>query len=212
MRGLCLGILWLVLAAGLSAQGRTPPVTVSAASSLGRVLEAIAAQYLAKTGEPVALNVAASNTLARQIRAGAPVDLFLSADEQQMDTVAEQLVDGTRIALLTNQLAVAVPADRPVTLRVARDLLGASVRRVAVGDPDAVPVGVYARAYLDKLGLWAALRPKLVPVGSARLALSAVEQGAADAAIVYRTDVADSRRARLAYVVPVAATTSSFRA
>jgi molybdate transport system substrate-binding protein len=150
----------------------------------------------------VVLNLGASNTLARQIRAGARVDLFISADEAQMDTVAAEVVPGTRIDLLGNQLAVAIPDDRPAGITSAHDLTSASVRRIAIGDPAAVPAGVYARLYLEKLGLWSRLQPRLVPSGSVRLALAAVEGGAADAAIVYRTDIAASGRVREAFVVP----------
>ncbi len=191
------------LTASPAAQGTAGTVVVSAASSLAQVMDRVARQYEARHPDRVSLNVGASNTLARQIRAGARVDVFLSADEAQMDAVQDVLVPGTRTPLLGNQLAIAVPSDRAESVRSVRDLATAGVRRVAIGDPDAVPVGVYARAYLQRIGLWEALRPKLVPVGSARLALSAVEHGAADAAILYRTDLSGSRAARLAYLVPV---------
>jgi molybdate transport system substrate-binding protein len=198
-------LLGTVAVAGPEAGGGAEPtVVVSAASSLAGVLEDVARRYESRHGEGVALNAGASNTLARQIRAGARVDVFVSADEAQMDAVAELLVPGSRARLLSNQLAIAVPSDRGHHIRSARDLLAAGVRRVAIGDPGAVPVGVYAKVYLQRLGLWTSLLPKTVPVGSARLALSAVEQGAVDAAIVYRTDLAGSRRTRLAYLVPLA--------
>jgi molybdate transport system substrate-binding protein len=208
MRGVVFVLVWWLVwygaAASLSAQGpRASTVTVSAASSLASVLDEVARRYESEYRERVAVNVGGSNTLARQIRAGAKVDVFVSADEVQMDAVAEYLAPGTRVRLLANQLAIAVPTDRARPVGSARDLVAASVRRVAIGDPDAVPVGVYAKAYLQRLGLWAALLPKVVPVGSSRLALSAVEHGAVDAAIVYQTDLAGSRRARAAYRVPL---------
>jgi len=151
----------------------------------------------------VVLNLAASNVLARQIRAGARVDVFVSADEAQMDAVASDLVPGTRVDLLSNQLAIAVPDDRPVRMSSARDLTASSIRRVAIGDPSAVPAGVYARMYLEAAGLWTVLQPKLVPSGSVRLALAAVESGGADAAIVYRTDIPSAGRVRQGFVVPL---------
>ena len=179
-------------------------VLVSAAASLANVMEPIARAYEKRTGVRVVVNTGASNTLARQIAAGAAVDLFVSADEAQVDAVQRDIVAGTRVDLLSNQLAVAVPADRPRTLRSARDLTDPSFKRIAMGDPAAVPAGIYAKAYLEKLGIWAAVSAKLVPSASVRLALAAVENGAADAAIVYRTDIATTRRASLALSVPIA--------
>lgn len=176
---------------------------MSAASSLAGVLEELANYHTQDGGDRVILNLAASNTLARQIEAGAPVDLFLSADQAQIKAVDQWLVPGTRVELLLNNLAVAVPNDRPQHLASLADLADPIMRTVAIGDPDAVPVGVYARQYLQALGLWKTLLGKLVPSGSARLALAAVERGAVDAAIVYRTDLAMTKRAIEAYVVPI---------
>src|SRR5688500_4127277 len=201
-RAWCLaGLAAAILVAPLSAQ-RGDEVMVSAATSLTEVMQRLAAVYQARTGTRVTLNFGASNTLARQIAAGAPVDLFVSADEAQMNTVREQILSDTRIDLLSNQLAVAVPADRPVAIASARDLADRAIRRIALGAPAAVPAGVYAKQYLERAGVWARIAPKVIPAGSVRLALAAVENGAADAAIVYRTDVAAARGARLAFVVP----------
>jgi molybdate transport system substrate-binding protein len=194
-----------VSAGALGAWGsaaRPPEVTVSAAASLTDVLREAARLYELRTGDRVVLNLAASNTLARQIAAGGRVDVFISADAAQMDLVAAHLVPGSRIDLLSNQLAIAVPDDRPIRFTSARDLARRDVARIATGDPAAVPAGVYAKAYLQQIGIWDAVRPKIVPAGSVRLALAAVEHGAADAAIVFRTDIATARRAREAFVVP----------
>jgi molybdate transport system substrate-binding protein len=137
------------------------------------VLQELASVYEKRTGEHVAINAGASNTLARQIVAGARVDLFISADEAQMNVVREHVVTGTRVDLLSNRLAIAVPDDRPRTFGSARDLLDPSIRRVAMGDPTAVPAGVYARQYLERLGIWSKLQPKIVPTATVRLALAA---------------------------------------
>jgi molybdate transport system substrate-binding protein len=181
------------------------PITVSAAVSLTDALTAIAEQYGREGRGSVRFNFAASNVLARQIIAGAPVDLFVSADEAQMDAVAaaQLLLDGSRVDLLRNQLAIVVPNDRPRTMTGPRDLMDASLRRIAIGDPAAVPAGVYAKAWLEKEGLWPALEPRMVPSGSVRAALAAVESGAADAGIVYRTDARVALKATVAYVLPV---------
>jgi molybdenum ABC transporter molybdate-binding protein len=130
------------------------------------------------------------------------VDVFISADHEQMDLVAPYIVAGSRKDVLSNQLAIAVPDDRPRRFTSARDLADPAIARIALGDPAAVPAGVYAKAYLETLGMWDSVAAKIVPMGSVRLALAAVENGAADAAIVYRTDIATARRAREAFVVP----------
>lgn len=182
------------------------PITVSAAVSLTDALTSIGNDYASAAHGPVRFNFGASNVLARQIANGAPVDLFVSADEAQMDIVAQAglIADGTRTDLLGNQLAVVVPSDRPRTLTGIRDLTDASFKRIAIGDPAAVPAGVYAKQFLEKQGLWSELSARIVPTGSVRAALSAVESGAADAAIVYRTDARVALRATVAWVVPVA--------
>lgn len=206
----CLGLALLV-AAVCGCGGRAPvaegaggAVVVSAAASLSNVLEDVGRLYEQQTGTHVAVNVGASNTLARQILAGARVDLFVSADEAQMDGVAAEIVPGTRVDLLMNQLVVAEPEDRLRPITSIRDLAGPGFRRIAIGEPDAVPAGVYARQYLERAGLWTTLMPRLVPTANVRLALAAVETGSADAAIVYRTDVPVAPHARTVFVVPSA--------
>lgn len=201
----------LVVAAAMSlaAAGRTGAagvVTVSAAVSLTEVMEAVARAYQDASGDVVRLNFGASNVLSRQIARGAPVDLFVSADEAQMDLAVKAGViePGTRVRLLGNRLALVTPPGGAVPAD-SRALLGPTIRRVAIGDPEAVPAGVYAREYLQRLGIWEALRPKIVPVASVRAALASVENGSADAAFVYQTDVAAARTARAAFVVSGAA-------
>src|SRR3954447_3581105 len=197
----------LLLAIAASApQGlpERPAITVSAAVSLTDALTAAAQEFARAGGGTIRFNFGASNVLARQIVNGAPVDLFISADAAQMDAIAKAglLQDRTRIDLLTNQLAVVVPNDRQRMFTTIRDLTGQAYRRIAIGDPAAVPAGVYAKQYLEREGLWTEIEPRLVPSTSVRAALSAVEAGAADAAIVYRTDARTATRATVAWVVP----------
>ena len=183
-------------------QGAQAPVTVSAAISLTDALEAVARVCAHDGGPAVRFNFAGSNVLSRQIVSGAPVDLFVSADEAQMDLAARAgAIDmTTRVALLSNRLAVVTLPGGPAIGDI-RALLQPAVRRIAVGDPAAVPAGRYARDYLRRLGLWEALEPKLVPVSNVRAALGAVENGSADAAITYETDAADAHTARAALIV-----------
>ena len=186
--------------------GDAPPdrVRVSAAVSLTGPLERLAGDFERDTGTAVELNLAGSSTLAAQILAGAPVDLFVSADERQMDRVAaESLIDaGARVVLLSNRLAVVLPADGPPAPREPAELRAPRFRRIAIGDPAGVPAGVYARAYLSSLGLWDALVPRMVPTRSVRAALAVVEAGDADAGIVYRTDALSSGEVAVAFEVP----------
>ncbi|CAN5708508.1 molybdate ABC transporter substrate-binding protein [soil metagenome] len=180
------------------------PILVSAAISLTDALEEIEKAYRTAGGGPVRFNFAASNVLARQIGNGAPADMFISADEVQMNyaDAAGAVDSSTRRSLLTNRLAIVTPRGRTVRFSDARGLLDDSIRRIAVGDPAAVPAGAYARRYLQEQGLWDVLQSRLVPLASVRSALSAAESAAVDAAIVYESDAAASSKVQLAYVVP----------
>jgi len=204
IRRLLAAVTFLAVAFDASAQSANRTVIVSAAVSLTDVLQQLAPIYQKQTGERVLLNLGSSNTLARQISFGAGPDVFISADEAQMNAVAMRIDAASRVDLLSNQLAIAVPDDRPRTMKSARDLLDPAIKRIAIGDPAAVPAGVYAKQYLEMLGIWRDLSAKAVPSGSVRLALSAVESGAADAAIVYQTDIATATHAREALVIPAA--------
>ena len=192
---------WLLIAA-LVAPAETP-ITVSAAVSLTEALTEIAETYEAAGGARPRFNFAASNVLARQIVNGAPVDVFISADEAQMDVVqrAGRVDPSTRFELLQNFLAVVLREGAANPVSQARDLQHPAIRRIAIGNPEAVPAGVYARRWLQDAGVWGDIQKKVVPVGSVRAALAAVESGSADAAIVYRSDTAHLRKASVALVV-----------
>ena len=178
-----------VLAAFSTFAAAQPPVlVVSVAASVYDALEEIAGLYRAATGVTVALNAGGSNTLARQIVEGAKAGLFLSADAMQMDAVekAGRVVTGTRTALLTNELAIVVPKSSP-ELTLAR-LLEGRVARLAMGEPGAVPAGVYGRKWLEHEKAWARVESKVIAFPTVRAVLSAVEAERVDAGIVYRTD------------------------
>ncbi len=182
------------------------PLVVSAAMSLRQVMVDVGKAYeRGGGGGRVAFNFGGSNTLARQIVEGAPVDVFVSADEAQM-RLAEQagaIVPDSRVDLLSNQLVVIVPADRQRRLASVNELTDPAFARIAIGDPDAVPVGVYAKRYLQWAGLWDRLGPRIVPVVNVRAAVGAVENGGADAAFVYRTDARLSSHVAVAFEVPI---------
>ena len=181
-------------------------ILVSAAASLSEALEAIAVHFEAESGARVLLNVAGSQMLAAQIIEGAPVDVFISADVLQMQRAidAGRIDAATRVDLLSNQLVVVVPSDRQGRVAAPEDLADPSIRRIALGDPEAVPAGVYARSYLRSAGIWESVAGKVVPASNVRAALRAVEAGTVDAGVVYRTDVRTSSSATVAFAVPVA--------
>jgi molybdate transport system substrate-binding protein len=180
-----------------------PGLVVSVAASIHDALAEIAGLYRAATGVTVALNSGGSHTLARQIVEGAPVGLFVSADDLQMNVVerAGRVAPGTRTRLLTNGLAVIVPRDAPAGFTVERVLEG-RVSRLAMGEPSAVPAGVYSRRWLEAQQAWARVSPKVIPFPTVRGVLSAVEAGRVDAGIVYRTDATTSAVRVIAHISP----------
>jgi molybdate transport system substrate-binding protein len=148
------------------------------------------------------LNLGASSMLARQIEEGAPADVFISADEAQMDRLHKQIAPETRKDLLTNKLVVVIRSDSSARIDELADLTKASFARIALADPQAVPAGVYAREVLKKAGLWEKIEAKIVPAESVRAALAVVEAGNADAACVYKTDALSSSKVRVALQIP----------
>ncbi|MDX9976312.1 MAG: molybdate ABC transporter substrate-binding protein [FCB group bacterium] len=191
--------LALFLAACSAPPTDPPKIIVFAAASTADALEAIAETYRLETGTRVTVVPAGSATLARQIQSGARADLFLSASGEWADYLAKHGLIAERRQFLTNQLVAVVPTDSKATLAKPEDLLDPSFARIAIGDPDAVPAGAYARQALRKLNLWDRLQPKLVPGADARQALLYVEQGETDAGIVYATDAKASPSVRTAF-------------
>jgi molybdate transport system substrate-binding protein len=187
----------------LAVQTSDRPITVSAAISLSGALGEVAKAYKAEGGGDVRYNFAASNVLARQIINGAPVDIFISADEAQMDYAQKTgaIDPATRVRLLSNRLVVVTQADRRADWRDVQALLGGDVKRIAIGDPSGVPAGVYAKQYLEKMGRWSDLQPKLLPLANVRAALGAVESGGAEAGFVYESDTMATSRVRIAFVI-----------
>lgn len=202
------GILLLAVVTMSAASARSvaaPPrreLLVFAAASLTEALVEIGAAFEAREGVRVLFSFGGSNALARQILAGAPADLFVSANLDRMDELerAGLVHPEDRVLLLSNRLAVVVAAGSTLSVSSPVDLEGA--RRLALGDPEAVPAGIYARRWLEAHGLWAGLHERVIPTLDVRAALAAVESGSADAAIVYRTDAALSRRVRIAFEIP----------
>ena len=181
-------------------------VEVFAAASLTDALREIAATYEKAGGDHIVFNFAASNTLDMQIKAGAPSDIFFSADEAKMNDLEKQgpIAKGTRKDLLSNSLVIVVPGDSSVTMTSAAQLAGPKIQKIALGQPQSVPVGIYAKEYLKKIGVWDQIAARVIPTESVRAALAAVETGNVDAGIVYKTDALISKKVKVAYEVPIA--------
>ncbi|HLO94849.1 MAG TPA: molybdate ABC transporter substrate-binding protein [Burkholderiaceae bacterium] len=207
---LCARRLLLSLALGGALLGALPvlaaELTVSAAASLGTAFKEIVPAFEAQhPGTRVLLNIGASDALLAQISKGAPVDVFASADQEAMDRAEAQkaLVPGTRRNFAGNRLVLVVPVSATVVVSGLQDLPSAAVQRVALGKPEGVPAGRYAKSALEAASLWSAVAPKAVYATHVRQALDYVARAEVDAGFVYATDAADRQdKVRVVAVVP----------
>lgn len=172
------------------------PVRLFAAASLTNALDDIAAQWH-RSGHPApSLAFSASSTLAKQIEAGAPVDLFASADLTWMDYLDTRgkIDSGSRVNLLGNELVLIVPKGKRFAVQMKRgfDFAGAFNGKLCTGEPGVVPVGVYAKQSLEALRWWTPLTGRIVGTDDVRTALAFVERGECPTGIVYATDAAIS--------------------
>ena len=166
-------------------------ITVSAAASLTNAFTEVKDAFTKKYPDvKVTTNFAASNPLLRQIEEGAPVDVFASADQATMDKASKSGVidDTSRKDFALNGLALIVPADSKLAIAGPEDLNKAGVQKIAVGNPESVPAGRYAKASLTSTGQWETLQPKYIMGESVRQTLDYVSRGEVDAGIVYMTD------------------------
>jgi molybdate transport system substrate-binding protein len=196
-------------------------VTVFAAASVRDALDENAKAYQAKTRDRIVVSYAATSALARQVEAGAPADVFISADLDWMDYLERRrlIKAATRRNLLGNRLVLIAPAGSTASVRIApgfpiADLLRNG--RLAMANPDAVPAGRYGKAALEALGVWKDVQSKVVGAENVRAAMVLVARGEAPLGIVYRTDAAADPRVKVlgtfpegthpAIVYPIAAT------
>jgi molybdate transport system substrate-binding protein len=195
------------------ALAQTPPQEpnkaplIFAAASMKTALDQIATAWKAKTGKSVAISYASSAVLAKQIEAGAPADLFISADLKWMDYLDEAglLRPRTRETLLGNQLVLVAPADAKTTVAIAKgfDLAGAiGSGKLAVCTISSCPAGLYGKEALEKLGVWAAIEPKLAQADNVRGALLLVARGEATLGIVYATDAKAEPKVKVVGIFP----------
>ena len=202
--------LLLVFLMGPISHGAAAPerdLLVFAAASLKNALDDVNAEYLRQTGRRVVVSYAASPTLAKQIEAGAPADIFISADLDWMDYLARRRLINpeTRRNLFGNRLVLVSPAGarRDITISPGfplANLLGGG--RLAMADPDSVPAGKYGKTALEHLGVWASVQTRIARAENVRAALALVSRGEAPLGIVYQTDAAAECRVNVVGFFP----------
>jgi molybdate transport system substrate-binding protein len=197
----------LLAASGLPAQAQFHDVLVFADESVRNALDEANSLFLFENGSGVKVSYGASSALAKQIESGAPADVFISADNDWMDYVAERklIKPDTREKFLGNKLVLVAPADSKVALTIGPNFplaqaLGSG--RLAMADPTAVPAGKYGKAALDKLGVWASVAGKIAPAQDVRAALLLVSRGEAPLGIVYQTDAAADKNVKVLSTFP----------
>ena len=202
----CIHTLFLaaVLLAALvfCASARAQDLHVFAAASLKEALDDAARQFQRVNGRKVAVSYAASPALAKQIENGAPADIFISADLDWMDYVDQRKLirAGTRANLLRNRLVLIAPAQSTVQVEIKpgfplAKLLGDG--RLSLADPDSVPAGKYAKAALEKLGVWSGVEGKIARAENVRAALNFVARNETPLGIVYQTDASAEKKVRV---------------
>ena len=212
MRALLRRLAWMALLICSAAHAANPasteePVRIFAAASLTNALNDIAARWQ-QTGHPQpSLAFGASSALAKQVEAGAPADVFASADLKWMDYLDQRgrIAPSTRVNLLGNTLVLIAPKGKRFAVKMQRgfDLAGAFKGKLCTGEPGVVPVGVYAKQSLENLGWWQPLQGRIVGTDDVRTALAFVERGECGAGIVYATDAGISNKVDVLAQFPV---------
>ncbi len=202
-------IATLLVVAAFAAPAPAANVLVFAAASVRESLDAQARQFETATGHKVNVSYGASNTLARQIEAGAPADLFISADLDWMDYVDGKglVMAGTRVNLLRNALVLVAPASSTSSIRIAPGFALAAALgsdKVAMANPDSVPAGKYGKSALESLGVWASVEKRVARAENVRAALALVSRGEAPFGIVYATDALADKGVRIVDTFPAA--------
>ena len=189
-------VLLLAVVIGVAMQGGwaqgNKEIIVSAAASLKNAFEELAPIYEKQTGVKPAFNFAASGVLQQQIETGAPVDVFASAAQKQMDDLQKKgLIDeATRKDFTGNSLVLIIPSDSKLKIGAFEDLAKPEFARIAIGNPKTVPAGQYAEESLTNLKLWDKLQPRFIMAENVRQVLDYVSRGEVDAGLVYSSDAA----------------------
>lgn len=196
---LLMAVPWVFGAAVVPERREAPreAIVVFAAASLKTALDDVTAAWAAETGHTVRVSYAGSSKLARQIEAGAPADVFISANVTWMDVLQDaKLIDATsRVTLLRNRLVLIAHGSEAATVDIGSgfDLSGlVGDGKLAMAMVDAVPAGIYGKAALTSLNVWDAVSPKVAQADNVRAALALVARGEAPFGVVYATDAAAS--------------------
>lgn len=182
-------------------------VTVFAAASTTNAITDLGKIFSKKDGARFTPSFASSSTLAKQIEAGAPADIFLSANSKWMTYLQDKklIEPGSRFDLLGNSVVLIAPKDSKLKVKVEKDFPLAKIlgeEKLAMGDPAHVPAGIYGKKALENLGVWKSVEPKVVRAKDVRAALALVERGEAPLGVVYATDAAISKRVKVLAVFP----------
>jgi molybdate transport system substrate-binding protein len=200
-----LGWLVTLTSAGVSA-ATAQELILSVAVSMKEAVEEVGRRFVAQhPGLTLRYNFGASGELQKQIEAGAPVDVFISAATRQMDELerGEMIIPASRRVFARNVLVAVKPADLPLDLPGPSDLLNRRVQRIALGNPKTVPAGQYAEESLRALGLWDRLQPRMVFGENVRQVLDYVSRGEVQVGVVYATDaLTRTGQVRLAFALP----------
>ena len=174
------------------------------AMSLTDALTEVSQRFGTVQNVKVYCNFAGSSTLQRQIEKGAPADVFISASPKQIDALQGEglLYEDSRRVILSNRLVLVAPVNSPLAMTNVQPLAQDAIRRIAIGEPNSVPAGIYGREALTHLGVWSIIQPKLIPSADVRSTLAYVESGEVDVGIVYQTDAGLSKKVRIIYQFP----------
>jgi molybdate transport system substrate-binding protein len=197
----------VVATLSLPAQAQFRDVLVFGAASLKNALDEANGLFLFENGSGIKVSYGASSALAKQIENGAPADVFISADADWMDYLAERklIKPETRTKFLGNKLVLITGANSNVALTIGQNFPLAQALgngRLAMADPAAVPAGKYGKAALEKLGVWASVASKVAPAQDVRTALLLVSRGEAPLGIVYQTDAAADKNVKIVGTFP----------
>jgi molybdate transport system substrate-binding protein len=181
-------------------------ITVSAAASLTEAFTDIASKFEKETpGTNVNFNFGSSGNLRMQVEGGAPVDVFASADEHQMNILGNKslIINSSRKDFAHNSLVLIVPENSTINIANIKNLVNPKIQKISIGNPDIVPVGKYSLLALTDAGLWSQLKNKMVLAEDVKQVLVYVERGDVDAGFVYVTDAKTAKPGTIKIVTNV---------
>ena len=203
----CVFLILLTGAWGTAAPAQDAKLVIFAAASLKDALDEVNAAFQREKGQATTTSYAASSTLAKQIEAAAPADIFISADLDWMDYLAKKnlIKPETRANLLGNRLVLIAPVNSPLKLAIGPNFPLAQALgngRLGIADPNGVPAGRYAKAALESLGVWSTVADWLAPAENVRATLALVSRGETPLGIVYQTDAASDKEVEIVGTFP----------